>query len=528
MLQALENGLRLAIVLPAHDEEATVGGVVRTLREHPEMRTLPLTRIVVVDNASTDATAQVARAAGAEVVYERRRGYGAACLAGVLAADDADVVLLMDADGSDDLTGATHVARLVLEGTVDLAMGSRTRGACDRGALTPQQRIGNALAATILRLVYGLRVSDLGPTRAIRRQALLDLQMGELGYGWSTEMLAKAARAGLQVREIPVDYHRRAGGRSKVAGTLGGTLRASVHILRTLSRYAGWRPATSLPASLLAAERSRRPEGDTAPLMAEITPSLCAGMETEGGVRRVLAIVARVPVAGQTKTRLGRTLGHETAAELYRAFLTDLGARFGAAARRDGYDLCWLYSAPGDMGPEDLASCVPPGGIFIQQEGEDFAARLWNGTRALAERGYTDVAVISSDSPHLPARRVTEAFYALGTSRVAVGPAFDGGYYLLAQRTLPAPINLFTGIQMSTATVCAQTLERASELGLDVTLLRATFDVDEPADLEQLRAALENVPSPEADLCPATLAALRALPVGVNEPLAKVALGGER
>ena len=137
---------RLTIVLPAHNEEATVGGVVRALRSHPDIQALPSARILVVDNASTDATARVAAEAGAEVVREPRRGYGAACLAGVLAASPDDTLLLMDADGSDDLAGAARVARAVLAGEADLAMGSRTRGQCDAGALTPQQRIGNAVA----------------------------------------------------------------------------------------------------------------------------------------------------------------------------------------------------------------------------------------------------------------------------------------------------------------------------------------------------------------------------------------------
>jgi glycosyltransferase involved in cell wall biosynthesis len=234
--------------MPALNEEAAVGGQVRAILAHPRFRALPLVRVIVVDNGSTDATAAVARAAGAVVVSQPRRGYGAACLAGIQAARDADVVLLMDADGSDDLDGAARVAELALAGCAELVMGSRTHGRSERGALTLQQRAGNALATVLLWLLCGARVTDLGPLRAMRRADVLALGMREMTYGWSTEMLVKAARAGYRIAEVPVDYHRRAGGRSKVSGTIGGTVRAGWCILSTVLRYARWRPATSAVA----------------------------------------------------------------------------------------------------------------------------------------------------------------------------------------------------------------------------------------------------------------------------------------
>lgn len=239
---------RVVLIMPALNEAATVGEQTRAALAHPALRALPLARVVVVDNGSDDATAAVARAAGAEVVSEPRRGYGRACLAGALAARDADILLLMDADGSDDLAGAARVARLVLSGAADLAMGSRVRGHVEPGALTLQQRVGNAVATGLMRPLCGVRLTDLGPVRAIRREALLALDMREMTYGWSTEMLVKAARAGLRVVEEPVDYHRRAGGESKVSGTLSGSVRAGWRILTSVLRYARWRPAA--PAAL--------------------------------------------------------------------------------------------------------------------------------------------------------------------------------------------------------------------------------------------------------------------------------------
>jgi len=230
----------ITVIMPALNEAATVGDQTRAILTHEALRALGVGRVIVVDNGSADDTARVARAAGAQVVVQPQRGYGAACRAGALAAQ-ADILLLMDADGSDDLMGAARVLERVVRGEADLAVGSRTRGRLEPGALTPQQRVGNLVAVILLRLLYGARLTDLGPTRAIRRDALLALDMQEMTYGWSTEMLVKALRAGYFVVEEPVDYHRRAGGQSKVSGTLTGTLRAGWSILSTVLRYARWR-----------------------------------------------------------------------------------------------------------------------------------------------------------------------------------------------------------------------------------------------------------------------------------------------
>jgi hypothetical protein len=161
----------------------------------------------------------------------------------VLAATDSDVLLLMDADGSDDLEGAARVAELSLFSAAELVMGSRTAGHREPGALAPQQRIGNALATLLIqKLCGGPRISDISPLRAIRRTDLLALGMSELTYGWSTEMLVKARRASYRIIEVPVGYHRRAAGRSKVSGTIGGSLRAGWCMLTTILRYARWLP----------------------------------------------------------------------------------------------------------------------------------------------------------------------------------------------------------------------------------------------------------------------------------------------
>jgi glycosyltransferase involved in cell wall biosynthesis len=232
-------------VIPALNEEASIGLVVRGLP-----RDL-LTQVIVVDNGSTDDTATVAWEAGAVVVTEPERGYGAACAAGVALARrlGAEVIVLLDGDASDVPTDVPALLAPVLAGSADFVMGSRARGAVERGALTAQQRYGNWLAARILRRC-GLAITDLGPFRAIRADALAILRMQERTYGWSTEMLVKAARAGLRVQEVPVSYRKRAGGKSKVGGTVCGSIKAAVVILQTAYRYGGWVPNPLAPFHL--------------------------------------------------------------------------------------------------------------------------------------------------------------------------------------------------------------------------------------------------------------------------------------
>ncbi len=483
---------KTTIIIPALNEGPVIGGVVRRLLDCASLREAGITDIVVVDNGSDDDTAAQARAAGARVVSEPQRGYGRACHAGVLASPDAEIILQMDGDGSDLPDDIVRVWEWVRDGRADLAMGSRTQGGAERGALTPQQRAGNAVGAAILRSLYGLRLSDIGPLRAIRRDALEQMDMREMTYGWSAEMLAKAGRLGLRVAEVPVGYARRAGGQSKVAGTLSGTLRASWRILYTLGRYRRWVAPELLGDD---GDRTRKARNST------------KGSEGQGErqIRQALFIVARLPVVGQTKTRLGNVIGHAAATALYRAFLADIGRRFSTAAARDGYDLWWYYAAPAEASAADFAAEVPAGGRLLRQGEGDFGARLWAGFAALHEQGYERIVVLSSDSPHVPAAWVSKAFAALAADDVVIGPADDGGYYLLGQRGTPT--DLFSGITMSTARVCAQTVALAQERGLDIAHLPTTFDIDEAADLASLRAALDAAP----DLAPATRAALAAL-----------------
>ncbi|MCL6565283.1 MAG: glycosyltransferase family 2 protein [Acidobacteriia bacterium] len=223
---------RVALILPALDEEESLAPLLAELARYP------LAQVIVADNGSRDRTAEVARRQGACVVQEPRRGYGAACLAGIAALrPEVDVVVFMDADGSDDPADLPRLLEPIERGQADLVIGSRVLGQREAGALTPQQRIGNALATVLLRLLFGIRATDLGPFRAIRRSALERLALRDPDFGWTVEMQIRAHRTGLRVVEIPVRYRRRRAGRSKISGTVSGTVRAGLKIIGTILKY---------------------------------------------------------------------------------------------------------------------------------------------------------------------------------------------------------------------------------------------------------------------------------------------------
>ncbi|GAC1655495.1 MAG: glycosyltransferase family 2 protein [Candidatus Dormibacteraceae bacterium] len=233
----------IAVVIPALDEAAVIGRVVHGVRDN-----LPTgwpARILVVDNGSRDATGLEAERAGAELVAQPHRGYGRACAAGVRAAAGAEFIVLLDGDGADDPADLNRILAPLLAGEADLVVGVRRRR--ERGSMTLPQLWGNRLATAVIRILYGTRVGDLGPFRAIRRHDLERLQMSEMTYGWSTEMVVKALRLGLRYREVDVDYRRRVGV-SKVGGTLVGSLRAGWGILRTAVTHAGWTPVRGEPS----------------------------------------------------------------------------------------------------------------------------------------------------------------------------------------------------------------------------------------------------------------------------------------
>jgi glycosyltransferase involved in cell wall biosynthesis len=222
-----------AVVIPALDEEASIAGVVRALPAGLAAE------VIVVDNGSTDATAVRAREAGARVVSAPSRGYGRACRAGVEAVSPGiEVIAFLDGDGSDPAEALDRLVAPIAAGTHDFVLGSRVLGEREPGSMNAAQLVAGRLAGVSLRLLYGVRYTDMSPFRAIRRDALARLGMREETYGWNLEMQMKAARLGLRILEFPVPHRRRAGGRSKVSGDLGASVRAGVRIAWTLARVA--------------------------------------------------------------------------------------------------------------------------------------------------------------------------------------------------------------------------------------------------------------------------------------------------
>jgi glycosyltransferase involved in cell wall biosynthesis len=230
----------LRVIIPCLDEEGAVGPLVRAVSRHLD---LARDRVIVVDNGSRDRTAEVARAAGAEVVAEPLRGYGRACMTGLLAAADG-IAVFLDGDGADDSEDLGRVIELVRAGPADLVVGVRR----DRepGSMTLLQRAGNRVATAGISLICGVAVTDLGSMRAIRVDRLLALEPSARTYGWSTEVTVKALRAGYRYLEVPVSHHRRVG-ISKVSGTISGSLRAGFRIPWTVLRWSRWRPAAAAP-----------------------------------------------------------------------------------------------------------------------------------------------------------------------------------------------------------------------------------------------------------------------------------------
>jgi len=216
------------LIIPALNEEHSIAKV---LEELPRGF---FSAVIVVDNGSTDGTADVARRGGATVVPEPRRGYGRACLAGMAALpSSAEVVVFMDADASDVPSDALALVAPIREGRADLVIGSRAAGRAEARALAPHQRLGNALATWLIARLYGFRYTDLGPFRAIRAGALRQLGMRDAGFGWTVEMQVRAVARGLRVMEAPVGYRRRIG-QSKISGRLWPSLAAGWKIIGTI------------------------------------------------------------------------------------------------------------------------------------------------------------------------------------------------------------------------------------------------------------------------------------------------------
>lgn len=223
--------MKTALIIPALNEEATIGATLDALPSGV------FDQVLVVDNGSVDQTAAIARGCGAHVIDQPERGYGAACLAGIAAADGSiDAFVFMDSDGSDRPEEACRLLEPIRRGEADLVIGSRELGEAEPGALSPHQRLGNRLAVGLVQLFFGHSYTDLGPFRAVTRAGLARLEMADRNYGWTIEMQVKALLRGLRVEERAVSYRVRSAGQSKVSGSVRGSIGAGFKILWTVAR----------------------------------------------------------------------------------------------------------------------------------------------------------------------------------------------------------------------------------------------------------------------------------------------------
>lgn len=218
------------VVIPAQNEEQAIGKVLAEIPDYVDT-------VIVADNGSTDNTADIARSGGAQVVSVPEAGYGRACLAGIAAAGTYDILVFIDGDASDYPEDMTDLIAPILADEVDMVIGSRTLGTCEAGALTPQQRFGNALACWLIKLLWGHRYTDLGPFRAITADGLAKLNMQAPTFGWTVEMQVRALKQGLRAQDVPVRYRKRIG-KSKISGTVKGVIMAGVYILGTIFKEA--------------------------------------------------------------------------------------------------------------------------------------------------------------------------------------------------------------------------------------------------------------------------------------------------
>ncbi len=221
---------RISVIIPALNEQNAIGLVIKAIPQSL------VDEIIVVDNGSTDDTARIARDAGAQVVREPLRGYGAACLKGIAHVASPDILVFLDGDYSDFPEEMALLLEPIMQNRADLVIGSRIKGRDGRKVLLPQAYWGNKLATWLIYLLYGYRYTDLGPFRAIRFRALQQLNMRDKNFGWTAEMQVKALRNGLAIMEIPVKYRQRIG-KSKVTGTISGTIKAGIKIIYTILAY---------------------------------------------------------------------------------------------------------------------------------------------------------------------------------------------------------------------------------------------------------------------------------------------------
>lgn len=463
----------LAAVIPALDEAASIGDLVHGLRAADACC------VIVVDGGSHDGTPALAAAAGATVVHEERRGYGRACLTGVEVAQRDHwhhAIAFLDGDGSCDPAELPRL-RAALVGA-DLVLGRRRPRDVEVGAMPLHARLGNDLVAGLVTVRTGRRIHDLPPFKVIRAELLGRLQLDAAGYGWTVQLISRAAtERSVRIREVPVRFLRRRGGVSKVAGQLRSSVLAAIAMLCT-----AW---------------------------------------TETSPRPIVAIVAKAPRAGQVKTRLVQHLGREGAAEMWSACLVDTAALVHLAAV-DLRAVPLVVARAAERA--EIVALVGPGWRSVVQSRPGLDGAIATAFEAAARLGADRALVVSGDNPDLPPGHIGAALRQLDETDAVLGPTEDGGYHLvgLRWRAIPA-LPLLSGIllrrfrkrvrvafgavPMGSGRALDRTRRTLTSSGFGVALSPEWPDVDTYEDLRQLVARLMVAP---ADVAPRTRAWLKA------------------
>ncbi len=439
----MRHNARITVIIPAVNEETSIGSVLSDIPNWVD-------EVIVADNGSSDNTMQVAAEHGARVVEEPRPGYGSACLRGIAALNPCDVVVFLDGDYSDFPEQMDRLVDPIVANETDMVIGSRVLGQHEPGALTPQQRFGNQLACLLLRLFWGVRYTDLGPFRAIRHSSLMTLGMCDPDFGWTVEMQIKATLQGLRAIETPTDYRKRIG-TSKISGTVRGVVLAGHKILSTIF--------TSAFRYYLSGENS--------------------------SARRRLIIFTRYPEPGKTKTRLIPGLGAEGAADLQRK-MTEHALK--TASEVEGLELEIRYAGGGDAA---MREWLGDEHRYTDQGDGDLGDRMRRALESALSEGVARAAIIGIDCPDISSGILESAFEMLTQKDLVLGPATDGGYYLIginqsrSDETLPA---IFDGIEWGTETVFERTAAIAQKLTLKLDTLVPLDDIDHPEDVARWEA----------------------------------------
>ncbi|MBA3852702.1 MAG: DUF2064 domain-containing protein [Chloroflexi bacterium] len=457
MSSALPAVHGIAAVVPVLDEVTAIGRLVRGLRGAGACC------VYAVDGGSRDGTQRAARAAGALVLDEPRRGYGRACITGGKAAASQyhEAIAFLDGDGSCDPADLTALVAGLEHG--DLVLGRRSPALTERGALPWHARLGNALVTRVLTVRTGQRVSDLPPFKVVRSVALHRLDPDHAGYGWTVQLIARALTdPATRVVERPVRFHKREGGRSKVSGQLTASLAAGRAMLR-----------------MAIAESGRRP---------------------------VLALMAKAPRDGHAKTRLAAEIGQVETRALWAACLADGAASLGAAAR--ALRMRQVAIVPEARDEEPVRRLLGDGWEVTVQERPELSGGLIDCFLRAFDGGSTSALAVGADSPTLPRAFLTLAVDTLGRRPhgAVLGTCLDGGYYLVGLRWVRRrPLmgawqrrrfeirlqRVFGAARMGGSDALSTTQVALASVGWKPILLPAWDDLDVAADLGALALSVE-------------------------------------